>query len=121
MKKKISSNLDFDHRELLARVENDRELLNEVLTIFKEEFPPHVQALREAVESGDGRLVAAAAHALKGMLSNLAAHQAADAAGRLERMGHSGEASGFQDAFTAFEREASRLLPKLDACMAEVC
>jgi HPt (histidine-containing phosphotransfer) domain-containing protein len=117
---KDSSNLTFDHGELLARVGNDRELLHDLLTIFKDEFPRHLQDLREAVDSGDGKLVAVAAHTLKGMLLNLAAAQAAAAAGRLEQMGCSGEASGFQEAFLAFEREAITLLPQLDACMAEV-
>jgi HPt (histidine-containing phosphotransfer) domain-containing protein len=117
---KDSSNLTFDHGELLARVGNDRELLHDLLTIFKDEFPRHLQDLREAVDSGDGKLVAVAAHTLKGMLLNLAAAQAAAAAGRLEQMGCSGEASGFQEAFLAFEREAITLLPQLDACIAEV-
>jgi two-component system, sensor histidine kinase and response regulator len=117
---KVLSNLTFDHGELLARVGNDRELLHDLLTIFKEEFPRHLQALREAVDSGDGKLVAAAAHTLKGMLLNLAAGQAAAAAGRLEQMGCSGEASEFQEAFLAFERDAMTLLPQFDACMTEV-
>ncbi len=117
---KVSSNLTFDHGELLARVDNDRELLHDLLTIFKEEFPRHLQALREAVDSGDGKRVAVAAHGLKGMLLNVAAGQAAAAAGRLEQMGCRGEASGFQKAFLAFERDAMTLLPQLDACMAEV-
>jgi PAS domain S-box-containing protein len=115
-----SSDLTFDHGELLARVDNDRELLHDLLTIFKEEFPRHLQALRDAVDSGDGKLVAVAAHTLKGMLLNLAAGQAATAVGRLEQIGRSGETSGFQEAYAAFEREATRLLPQLDACMAEV-
>jgi hypothetical protein len=34
--------------------------------------------------------------------------------------GTQGEASGFQDAFAAFERDITTLLPQLDACMAEV-
>jgi HPt (histidine-containing phosphotransfer) domain-containing protein len=117
---KGSSILTFDHAELLARVDNDRELLHDLLTIFKEEFPRHLKALRAAVESGDGKLVAVAAHTLKGMLLNLAAGQAAAAVGRLEQLGRSGETSGFQDALAAFEREATSLLPQLDACMAEV-
>jgi HPt (histidine-containing phosphotransfer) domain-containing protein len=117
---KDSSNLTFDLGELLARVGNDRELLHDLLTIFKEEFPRYLQALREAVHSGDGKLVAAAAHGLKGMLLNMAAGQAAAAAGRLEQLGCSGEASGFQEAFLAFERDAMTLLSQLDACMAEV-
>jgi HPt (histidine-containing phosphotransfer) domain-containing protein len=76
--------------------------------------------LREAVESGDGKLVAAAAHTLKGMLLNLAAAPAAAAVARLEQAGRNGEKSGFQDALAAFERDASSLLPQLDACIAEV-
>jgi len=107
---KGSSNLSFDQGELLARMENDCELLHHLLTIFKEEFPRYLQALRVAVDSGDGKLVAVAAHALKGMLLNLAAGQAVASVGRLEQMGRSGEASGFQDAFAAFERDIMTLL-----------
>jgi HPt (histidine-containing phosphotransfer) domain-containing protein len=117
---KDSPNLSFDQKALLARVDNDRELLHDLLTIFKEEFPRYLQALRVAVDAGDGELVAVAAHALKGMLLNLAAGQAAAAVGRLEKMGRSGEASGFQGAFAAFERDITSLLPQLDVCMAEV-
>jgi HPt (histidine-containing phosphotransfer) domain-containing protein len=117
---KVLPDLTFDRGELLARVDNDRELLYDLLTIFKEEFPRHLRALREAVDSGDGKLVAVAAHGLKGMLLNLAAGQAAAAVGRLEQMGRSGEVSGFHEAFIAFERDALMLLPQLDACMAEV-
>jgi PAS domain S-box-containing protein len=120
MKKKNPSNLDFDEQELLARVDNDRELLNELLKIFREEFPRQLQTLREAVESGNGERVAASAHTLKGMLLNLAASQAAASAGRLEQLGRTGEASGFQHAFAAFERDATSLVPQLEACVEEV-
>ena len=39
--------------ELLARVDNDAELLRELIAIFKIEFPRHLSELREAI----GRLV----------------------------------------------------------------
>jgi two-component system sensor histidine kinase/response regulator len=113
--------LTFDYEELLARVENDRELLRDLLMIFREEFPRQLLALREAVEARDGNRVAAAAHTLKGMLSNLAATQAAATAARLEHLGRQGEASGFDEVFAAFESDARILLPQLDACMPEVC
>ena len=74
--------LTFDHEELLERVENDRELLRDLLLIFKEEFPRHLLVLREAVESRDGNRVTGAAHALKGMLLNLSATRAAATAAR---------------------------------------
>src|SRR5438477_7306267 len=80
-------NAIIDLAELLARVENDRGLVRELLLIFKDEFPGHVQALRDAVDSMDGDRVTAVAHTLKAMLSNLAAASAADAAARLEQLG----------------------------------
>jgi len=113
--------LIFDHEELLARVENDRELLRDLLTIFKEDFPRQLLTLREAVEAKDGDLVATAAHTLRGMLSNLAASQAAATAARLEEMGRKKETLGLQEALEVFENDANKLLPQLDACMAEVC
>ncbi len=112
--------LIFDHQELLARVENDRELLRDLLTIFKEDFPRQLLTLREAVEAKDGDLVATAAHTLRGMLSNLAASQAAATAARLEQMGRKNETLGFQEAFVVFQNDVDKLLPQLDACMAEV-
>src|SRR6266481_1335052 len=120
-KRKKLTPLIFDHQELLARVENDRELLRDLLTIFKEDFPRQLLTLREAVEAKDGDLVATAAHSLRGMLSNLAASQAAATAARLEQMGRKKEILGFQEAFGVFENDANKLLPQLDACMAEVC
>ena len=116
-----SSHLTFDFGELLVRVDNDRELLRELLVIFKGEFPRNLLALREAVESKDGNRVATAAHCLKGMLLNLAANQAAAAAARLEQLGRQGRASQFGEVFAAFESDIGKLLPQLDACMAEVC
>jgi len=68
--------LIFDYEELLARVENDRELLRDLLTIFREEFPHQLSRLTRSCGSKKWKRVAAAAHALRGMLSNLAATQA---------------------------------------------
>src|SRR2546428_1678804 len=110
-----------DLAELLARVENDRELMRDLLLIFKEEFPRHLQALRLAVDSLDGEKVAAEAHTLKGMLSNLAAGPVADAAARLEQLGRSREVSEFREACASFESISKELLLQLDAYMVEVC
>src|SRR5437667_11924776 len=91
-------NAIIDLAELLARVENDRGLMRELLLIFKDEFPGHLQALRDAVDSMDGDRVTAEAHTLKGMLSNLAATSAADAAARLEQLCQNGETAKTQEA-----------------------
>jgi two-component system, sensor histidine kinase and response regulator len=111
----------IDLPELLARVENDREFMRDLLLIFKEEFPRHLDALRNAVNSLDGEKVATEAHTLKGMLSNLAAIPAASAAARLEQLGRNREVAEFQEACASFENLSKELLLQLDTCMAEVC
>ena len=118
---KYMPNANIDLAELLARVENDRELMRELLLIFKEEFPRHLLALRVAVDASDGEKVATEAHTLKGMLCNLAASPAAGAAARLEQLGRTKEVAAFQEACASFENISKDLLLQLDTCMVEVC
>lgn len=110
--------IDFD--ELLERAENDRELMRDLLTIFMEEFPQRLHALGEAVASLDAARVVLEAHALKGMLSNLAAIEAATAVAELERLGRSNETSKISESFSRFEAIAKELSRQVEACMAEV-
>ncbi len=110
----------IDFAELLTRVENDRELMRDLLSIFKEEFSRHHRALREAVESLDAKQVASEAHALKGMLSYLAAREAAGAAARLEQSGRDGKSAEFRESLATFDNIAEELLLQVNACMAEV-
>jgi HPt (histidine-containing phosphotransfer) domain-containing protein len=115
----MSSSL-IDFAELLARVENDRELARELLLIFKEEFPRYHQALHDAVKTLDARRVVSEAHTLKGMLSNLAAREATRAAARLEQLGRNEETSKFVESLAAFDHLAKELLLQVDSCVAEV-
>jgi HPt (histidine-containing phosphotransfer) domain-containing protein len=101
-------------QELLARVENDRELLREMVEIFRAEFPRYVRELRTAVENGGASEVATAAHTLKGMLGNLAATRAAAAAGNLEQLGRSERNEEFAKAMEQFEKETAGLMPELE-------
>lgn len=110
----------IDLEELLERTENDRALMRDLLTIFKEEFPQRLQSLREAVGFRNGAHVVMEAHALKGMLSNLAAVEAAAAAAELERLGRNNETSKFLESFSRFEVVAKELSRQVEACMAEV-
>lgn len=110
----------IDLEELLERTENDRELMRDLLTIFKEEFPQRHQALREAIESLNATHVVMESHALKGMLSNLAAVEAAAAVAELERLGRHNETSKFLESFSHFEAIAKELSRQVEAFMAEV-
>jgi HPt (histidine-containing phosphotransfer) domain-containing protein len=64
--------------------------------------------------------VALEAHALKGMLSNLAAVEAVAAVAELERLGRNNETSKFLESFSRFETIAKDLSRQVEACMAEV-
>jgi HPt (histidine-containing phosphotransfer) domain-containing protein len=105
--------------ELLARVDNDRELLCDLISIFKEEFPGHLKSIRDAVARSDSAEVINVSHTLKGMLSNLAVSKAAAAAARLEQLGRGGETVSLPDALAAFEREVQGLLPEMETYMVE--
>jgi HPt (histidine-containing phosphotransfer) domain-containing protein len=110
----------IDMKELLERTENDRELIRDLLSIFREEFPQRHQALREAVASLDAPRVVLEAHTLKGMLSNLAAGEAAEAVAKLERLGRNKETAGLDESLAHFESIAKELSRQLEACVAEV-
>ena len=106
--------------DLLDRVDNDQELLRELLTIFKEDFPRTIQSLESAVGRGDLKNTASLSHTLKGMLSNLGGTRAAAAASKLEEIANAGEKTLLRDAFDSLEGAAASLIPELDAYLTEV-
>jgi two-component system, sensor histidine kinase and response regulator len=115
----LASTPGVNFAELFARVENDRELLRDLLLIFKEEFPRHFQALQEAVSRGDSAQVAAVSHTLKGMLANLAATRAAACAAELEQIARGKDTASFAKALAAFERETRQLVPEMETYLGE--
>jgi HPt (histidine-containing phosphotransfer) domain-containing protein len=111
----------IDFPELLSRVDNDRELLLDLMAIFKEEFPRHVRELTEVIAARDLKKMTVVSHTLKGMLANLAVTRAASAAAKLEQLGRN-NATGpeIADALHAFQREVQGLLSEMEAYMTEV-
>ena len=110
----------IDTAELLSRVGDDRELLREIVDVFRDDFPQQLQALQEAARSGELEALTRIAHTIKGMLLNLAAGSAAAAAANLEKCGKAGDAHGIGAALANLEKECADLLPQLDACVAGV-
>jgi two-component system, sensor histidine kinase and response regulator len=106
-------------RELLLRVENDRELLNELISVFAEEFPLKIRELKEALAKEDLSQVAIASHTLKGMLANVSVEGAASKAANLEQIARTGQGALLNQAFAAFEEEAQGILPELQAFVVE--
>jgi HPt (histidine-containing phosphotransfer) domain-containing protein len=108
----------LDLSELLARVENDYELLRELISIAKAEIPRLLELLHEAAAQADMKSIENSGHSLKGMLLYLSAARAAAAAGHLEQLGRSADATTLKSAIALFESEVVSLMPELEACMA---
>jgi PAS domain S-box-containing protein len=109
--------LPVDSAELLARVEGDRDLLQSLISIFREDCPKQLDALREAVASQDPRAIASISHALKGMLANLAGKKASAVAAYVEHSARSGELGKVREGLPELEREISRV----EAALEEMC
>jgi two-component system sensor histidine kinase/response regulator len=122
MKKNEDSHSDpaWNLPELLERVDNDRELLRDLLNIFKEDFPLTMRSLESAVAAEDLKNAATLGHTLKGMLSSLGGVRTAAAAARLEVIASAGETASLKGALDELKCEAASLMPELEAYMAEV-
>ncbi|MDJ0915799.1 MAG: Hpt domain-containing protein [Desulfobacterales bacterium] len=64
----------FDKAEMLARVDDDQDLLVEIVEIFLEDAPIRIDKLKQAMGVKDLDLIEDQAHALKGASANISAH-----------------------------------------------
>jgi CheY-like chemotaxis protein len=103
----------FDVAAALARVEGDRTLLGELISLFFVQAQKVLPEIRGAVDRGDGRRLERASHKLKGSMGCLGASSAIKAALRLENLGRNGELALAEEACTALEHEVARLLVAL--------
>jgi two-component system sensor histidine kinase/response regulator len=99
----------MDERRLLERVGGDRQALRELVELFLDDAPRLLTRVLEAIEARDAPALQAAAHALKGAVSNFAAPAATQAAARLQQMGESGRLGGAQAGGELLEQELERL------------
>jgi HPt (histidine-containing phosphotransfer) domain-containing protein len=114
-----SSQAAVDLPDLLERVDNDHDFLCELIGLFKEEFPPALQSLKQSVVREDVKKVEVTSHALKGMLSELSVTRAAALASQLEQLGRDGKTSGMIEILALLEHEVTNLFPELDGYAAK--
>jgi CheY-like chemotaxis protein len=107
----------LDLPRLLERVGGDRKALAGLVSIFKADAPKQVARLREAVRQRDADALRAAAHAIKGAVSNFAAPPATEAALRLQKIGESGQLAAAAPALERLEGEIQALLAALGAAV----
>lgn len=114
----LSSEVVLDPARLLQQVGGDAALMKEVVELFLAELPMTWADLEAGLAHGDARQVAKASHKIKGALLNLTAGDAANAARRLEELGHQGRLAEAAQALERLRKELARLrgaLEKLSA------
>jgi HPt (histidine-containing phosphotransfer) domain-containing protein len=99
----------FDPRVLLDEY-GDEALVRDLAKLLVATVPEQVDAVRMAVDAGDGSALRAAAHKLRGSIVSFGVPTTVDAARRLEAMGASGDLAG-----------ADSLIPQLAADVQSLC
>ena len=102
-----------DLASLMARVENDWELLNELIALFLDSSPLLLAEIEAAVARGDAQAIERASHALRGSMQNLGAVPAARAASALEDVGRSGDLARADQSLACLHQEFERLVSAL--------
>jgi CheY-like chemotaxis protein len=103
----------IDREELLARVDGDTALLQDMVSLFLADLPRTLTAIREAVESEDAERLHKLAHSLKGSVINFSAHATTRAVVRLETMAREGDLGQAPPALKELEAAVEQLLPEL--------
>lgn len=98
-----------DRDALIALLDGDPDLIITIVDSFLDDCPDYMDAIREAVETGDAEVLKREAHGLKGAAGSLRAQSASEAAEVLEEMGRSDDFAGAEAALDTLEQEIGRL------------
>jgi two-component system, sensor histidine kinase and response regulator len=74
----------FDRDELMERIGEDEELMEQLIELFLEDYPKRMAEIETGLSENDSERIRKAAHTLKGMSGNLAFHQVYHTAKNLE-------------------------------------
>jgi PAS domain S-box-containing protein len=107
-----------DELELLRRVGGERRALAKLVRVFQADSRKLLARIRQAVRRGQAAQLRAAAHALKGSVSNFAAPAAVAAAARLQQMAERQDLGEAKAACADLVRELARVQVSLQALTA---
>lgn len=94
--------------ELMARIDGDTGLIQEIFAEFDEHVQKTLAELKQALAGGRAEEVRQGAHSLKGAYANLAAHRVADLAERMEHAALKGDLGRAALALERLEHEMRR-------------
>jgi PAS domain S-box-containing protein len=109
----------LDRAGVLTRLDNDRDLVREVVNLFRGDRPRLQSALRQAAAEGNTAELARVGHTLRGAAGNLSAPAVVQASQALEAAGRAGLTEEARAAQVKLERELDRLEQELNGWEAE--
>ena len=109
--------IGLNREKILARVDGDYDLFQELVDLFLADLPQRLDAIRTAVHSNDSTSLERSAHSLKGAVGNFGRTPAHRAAEQLEEIARSQKLSQAPEIFTNLEAEIERLQSQL----ADIC
>jgi HPt (histidine-containing phosphotransfer) domain-containing protein len=109
----------IDLTAALQRVEGDRDVLEELMQVLKNDCTRIVGEMRQAISSGNTEALSRLAHSLKGSSASLSARAVSQAAAELERQARSGDLASANEQFKTLEREAECLGAEIECLLAK--
>lgn len=104
----------------LAHVEDDRQLLAELATIFIEGYPRLLHEVRNSIALNDFPGLERAAHTLKGRLAFFGAQRARGQASDLETMGRTQDLTGARESLDVLDAEMKMILSEIESLTREI-
>jgi HPt (histidine-containing phosphotransfer) domain-containing protein len=93
----------IDLKDVLERVQDDKELLNELFDIYQEDFVVKRKALGDAIAASDIAKIKEVAHSMKGSSGNISAKSLYAACLKLETLAKEGKTDGMQEVTVAID------------------
>jgi HPt (histidine-containing phosphotransfer) domain-containing protein len=104
----------LDRKTALARVDGDGEIMCSLIDIFLEQIGGMMDAIREAIKSGNADQLEKSAHRLKGSISIFSAETATQVAFELEKTGCSGDLQHASETLARLEQQITLFKPALE-------
>jgi CheY-like chemotaxis protein len=101
--------------KILARFDGNRKLLRSLIQTFQHDCPKMMTKIRAALSARDPRMLAEAAHALKGSVGNFGPSSAFETAREIEKTGREGKLDGAWELYATLEDDLARFLPALQS------
>jgi signal transduction histidine kinase/CheY-like chemotaxis protein len=101
--------------KILARFDGNRKLLSSLIQTFQHDCPKMMTKIRGALSARDPRMLAEAAHALKGSVGNFGPSSAFETAREIEKTGREGKLDGAWELYATLEDDLARFLPALQS------